>query len=132
MVSKDRSARISDRIREELCEILLFETADPRLGGVSVTDVRTDRELAFADVYVSAVEGSERAKEILAGLEHAQGFFRSELARRVELRTFPRLRFHWDVTYERAERIERLIASLHDETKPPEPSEDTGSLPNNA
>ena len=46
-------------------------------------------------------------------LEHAQGFLRSELARRVQLRTFPRLRFHWDATEEKAETIEKLIASLH-------------------
>jgi ribosome-binding factor A len=48
-------------------------------------------------------------------LKHAQGFLRRELAQRVELRTFPRLRFHWDATFEKAEKIERLIASLHNE-----------------
>ncbi len=115
MVKQDRAQRIAARIREELSEILLTESADPRISGVSVTDVTVDRELDYANVFVSALEGSERSKEILAGLEHAQGYLRSELARRIDLRAFPRLRFRWDPTFENAERIERLLASLHSE-----------------
>lgn len=115
MVAKSRAVRIGERIREELSEILLKETQDPRVSGVSVTDVKVDRELAFADVYVCAIEGAQRSKEVLEGLDHAQGFLRHELAQRVDLRVFPRLRFHWDPTFEKAEVIERLISSLHDE-----------------
>lgn len=115
MVSKTRAQRIADRIREELSEMLVQEIADPRLSGISVTDVKVDRELAYATIYVSALEGSERSKEVLEGMEHAKGFLRRELAQRIDLRTFPRLRFHWDATFERAEKIERLIASLHAE-----------------
>jgi ribosome-binding factor A len=111
-----RVQRIADRIREELSEMMLQEVQDPRLVGISITDVTVDRELAFAEVYVSAVEGSERSGEILQGLSHAGGFLRSELAKRVELRTFPRLRFHWDPTPERAEHIEQLLDSLHSES----------------
>jgi ribosome-binding factor A len=110
-----RAQRIADRIREELSEILLHEIADPRLVGVSVTDVKVDRELAYADVYVSALEGSARSQEALEGLAHAKGFLRRELVQRVSLRVFPQLRFHWDPTFERAERIEQLFASLHAE-----------------
>lgn len=116
MVSKIRLERIVERVKEELAELLLHSISDPRLTGVYVTDVRIDRELAYADIYVSAIEGQERAKEILEGLEHAQGFLRRELARSVELRVFPKLRFHWDPTPERAERIERLLASLREES----------------
>lgn len=115
MVSKVRVQRIADRIREELSEILIKESVDPRLEGVSVTDVKVDRELEFANIYVSAVEGSQRAQEILEGLSHAQGFLRSELARRINLRSFPRLRFHWDPTFEKAEHMERLFASLQND-----------------
>lgn len=114
LVSKSRANRIADRFREELSEIFLLETKDPRIIGISVTSVKIDRELAFADIYVSAVEGTERAGEILAGLEHAKGFLRSELASRIEIRNFPQLRFHWDSTFERAEAIDKLIASLYE------------------
>ena len=113
MVSKSRATRIAERIREELSAILIMKSMDPRLAGLSVTDVTVDRELAFAEVYVCALEGGQQSEAYLTALEHAQGFLRSELARRVELRVFPRLRFHWDPTFERAEIIERLISSLH-------------------
>ena len=93
--------------------MLLLEIADPRLNGVSVTDVRVDRELAFANIYVSAIEGSERADEILAGLNHARGYLRYELSHRIDLRTFPQLKFHWDPTFERAERIDQIIKALN-------------------
>jgi len=127
MVSKLRAERIADRIREELSEMLILELSDPRLMGVTVTDVTLDRELAFANVYVSAVEGSERLEEIIAGFDHAQGYIRRELSQRIELRAFPKLRFHWDPTPERAEHIERLLASLHEESPPPAPDENDGA-----
>ena len=113
MVSKMRAKRIADQINEVLSEMLLYEVSDPRLVGVSVTDVKVDREMAFASIFISALEGASRSDEILEGLEHAKGYLRSELADRIELRTFPRLRFHWDPTFEKAERIDRLIASLN-------------------
>jgi ribosome-binding factor A len=113
LVSKLRAARIADRIREELSEMLVQEISDPRLAGVSITDVTVDREMAYAEIYYSALEGSQRSDEILEGFSHAQGYLRRELTQRIELRTFPRLRFHWDPTFERADHIEKLIASLH-------------------
>lgn len=110
--------------------MLIQEISDPRLAGVSITDVTIDREMAYAEVYYSALEGSERSPEIQDGLEHAQGFLRRELSQRIELRTFPRLRFHWDPTFEKADRIEHLIASLHEEEYPastPEINGDEGA-----
>ncbi|RME86568.1 MAG: 30S ribosome-binding factor RbfA [Anaerolineae bacterium] len=118
MPSPIRLQRIADRIRRELSEMLIREIADPRLKNIYVTDVKVDRELAFADIYVSAVEGSARRQEILEGLEHARGFIRSMLAGRIELRVFPRLRFHWDPTPEHADHIERLLASIRQKEKP--------------
>jgi ribosome-binding factor A len=115
MPNKMRLQRISERIREELSEMLLKEVADPRLSGISVTDVKVDRELAWAEIFVSAIEGADRSKEVLEGLRSATGFLRHELATRIDLRTFPRLRFHWDPTPERADHIERLLAQLRSE-----------------
>jgi ribosome-binding factor A len=104
--------RIADRIRQELSELLIREINDPRLQQIYVTDVKVDRELAYADVYVSAVEGTSRSVDVLAGLESASGFLRRALASRVELRAFPRLRFHWDMTPENADHIEKILAEL--------------------
>jgi ribosome-binding factor A len=110
--------RISDRIREELATLLVREVTDPRLQGVTVTEVKVDRELAYAEVYVSAVEGQERSQEVLRTLRHAGGFLRTALAERIDLRAFPRLRFHWDLTPEKADHIERLLAEIRAQEPP--------------
>jgi ribosome-binding factor A len=112
MPTSVRIQRIADRIRRDLSEMLIRQVSDPRLHQIFITDVKVDRELAFADIYVSAVEGASRSAEVLAGLEHAGGFLRHELAAHIELRTFPQLRFHWDPTPENADHIERLLADL--------------------
>jgi ribosome-binding factor A len=112
MPSGIRLQRIADRIRQELSEMLIHEISDPRLKQIYVTDVKVDRELAYADVFVSAVEGVSRSADVLAGLESAAGFIRRNLASRVELRAFPRLRFHWDMTPENADHIEKVLAEL--------------------
>ena len=112
MPSGIRLQRIADRIRQELSEMLVREISDPRLELIYVTDVKVDKELAYADVFVSAVEGHERSKEVLSGLDSASGFIRRTLAGRVDLRVFPRLRFHWDPTPENADHIEKTLAEL--------------------
>jgi len=129
MVSKTRIQKIEDRIFEELSTILLMEVSDPRLAAVSITKVKVDRELAFANIYVSSLEGSESADEILEGMKHAGGYLRRELAHRIDIKYTPRLRFYWDPSPEHAERIEQLIASLHQDEQPSE-TED-GEAPQN-
>ena len=114
MPSGTRLQRIADRIRQELSEMLIREISDPRLKQIYITDVKVDKELAYADIYVSAVEGVSRSKDVLAGIESASGFVRRTLASRVELRAFPRLRFHWDMTPENADNIERVLAGLRE------------------
>ena len=114
MPSGVRLQRIADRVRQELSEMLIREISDPRLKQIYVTDVKIDKELAFADVFVSAVEGVSRSADVLAGLESASGFIRRNLASRVELRAFPRLRFHWDMTPENADHIEKVLAKLRE------------------
>lgn len=114
MPTNVRLQRIADRIRLEFSEMLIREINDPRLHQIYITDVKVDRELAYADVYVSAVEGVSRSKDVLAGLESASGFIKRTLASRVELRAFPRLRFHWDMTPENADHVEKLLADLRE------------------
>jgi ribosome-binding factor A len=118
MPSQVRLQRIADRIHQELSEMLIREINDPRLKQIFITDVRVDRELAYADIYVSAVEGVSRSTEILNGLESASGFIRRTLAGRVELRTFPRMRFHWDPTPEHADHIENVLEAIRGKTGP--------------
>jgi len=115
MPSPLRMKRINDRFKEVLSVILLTKIEDPRLTDVSVTDVKVDRELDYASVYVSAPQGRVREKEVLEALNHAAGFLKYELANEIDLRIIPKLRFFWDVTPERADRIDTLLALLREE-----------------
>jgi ribosome-binding factor A len=126
MTSKARARRISDRILEELALILQKDAHDPRLTMVTVTGVDLDRELAYATIYVSALGHDERRKEVMAALDSARGFLRSELAARIQLRSFPQLRFRWDASYQRGARIEELLDQLNSEQKE-DPQVDTAA-----
>ena len=112
MVSEARARRIAGRIREEMALLFLREVTDPRLSMVTVTEVNVDKELAFASVYVTATDAEDRVEEILKALEGASSFFRRELARKIPLRSFPKLRFYWDASQERGARIDELLAML--------------------
>jgi ribosome-binding factor A len=115
MVSESRSDRIADRIKRELSLLFLQEISDPRLEGVNITYVDVDREISYADVYVSAME-VERKKEVMEALQRAGGFIRSQLAMSIShLRNFPELRFQWDPVPERVERLDQIFAELDEE-----------------
>jgi ribosome-binding factor A len=116
MVSESRTDRIADRIQRDLTLLFLQEISDPRLEDVYITSVEVDRELAYADIYVSAMDGSERKDEIMKALNRAAGFIRSQLIMSIShLRTFPEIRFHWDPTPERVERLDQIFAELDEE-----------------
>ena len=115
MPSEIRLKRIQDQIRRVLTEIIESKVNDPRIQGVYITDITVDRELDFANVYVSALGGSEQAEEVLQGLQKASGFLRYSLSQEIKLRVMPKLRFYWDDTPERADRIEFLLEEIREE-----------------
>jgi ribosome-binding factor A len=89
MPSSLRLTRIGDRFLKELSEMLVKnEIRDPRLYGITITEVKVDRELSYADIYVSAIEGVARSKEVLEGLESASGFIRKSLSDRMNCVVF--------------------------------------------
>ena len=121
MVSKLGAQRIAYLIYDELSTLLILDVSDPRLGSVSITHVRVDTELSYANVYVSSIEGSEAADEILSGLNHAKGYLMRSLTQRIQLRSFPRLRFNWDPIPERADKIDKILDSISDDDASPNP-----------
>ena len=107
-----RQQRVERRIRSILGELLLREVRDPRLQGITITEVTLDPELLYADVYVNALGEEERAPEVLSGLARANGFLRRQVGRRLHLRAVPELHFHWDAVLEQGARMDELISSL--------------------
>lgn len=104
--------RVAERVKGILSELLLREVSDPRLQGVTVTDVRVDPEIMFADIYVSALGDDSREDDVMAGLRSASGFLRRSVGKRLSTRNTPELHFHWDRTLQRGEQINRLLDNL--------------------
>jgi ribosome-binding factor A len=115
MPSDIRLKRIQDQIKQVVTEILESRVNDPRLDSVYVTDVTVDRELDYANIYVSALGGQGQVDEILLGLQNASGFIRHNLSQEVKLRVIPKIRFYWDETPDRADRIEALLDEIRKE-----------------
>ncbi len=111
-MSKIRQKRAADRIQTIMNELVHREVRDPRLQGLTITEVRIDRELQYADIYASALGDETRESEVMTALNGASGFLRRELARRLTIRTVPQLHFHWDPTLAHAEQISQLLDSL--------------------
>jgi ribosome-binding factor A len=107
-----RKQRVASQIRFEIADLLERRTEDPRLRGLSVTGVEISPDLHQAFIYVSALSGQEGSQEALAGLKHASGFFRHELAERLDLRIVPELIFRWDASLETGERISHILDEL--------------------
>jgi len=107
-----KQGRMSDRIQQILSQLLVREIADPRLQGITVTEVKLDPELMVAKIYVSAMGDESRQDSVMAGLRRANGFLRREVGKVIRLRNTPELHFHWDHTLEHAARINQLIANL--------------------
>jgi ribosome-binding factor A len=106
-----RIQRIADLIQTALAEILQTHAKQLRCGMTTVTDVKVSADLSFAKVYVSVLE-DEKAVEIVATLNKAVKLLRYELANRVELRITPELKFFYDDSIVRGNRISSLINNI--------------------
>ncbi len=101
-----RSDRVAEQIQRELADLLQFEVKDPRIGMVTITEVEVSGDMAHAKIYYSAHAAST---ELQKGLEKSAGFLRSQLGKRMLLRTVPQLHFIYDASIDRGMRLSRLI-----------------------
>jgi ribosome-binding factor A len=113
-----RTLRVADQLQRELAELIRDEVKDPRLGMVSISGVEVSRDMAHAKVYVSVLGEEQVARDSLEALNHAAGFLRHELGRRVRLRTVPQLRFIHDRSLEEGARMSALIDTALGKRKP--------------
>ena len=105
----DRPTRVGERIREEVSLILQNRVKDPGLGGVTVTDVTMTVDLKIARVHYSVLGGDEERIAARDALRRSRGYIRRELGRVLHMRYSPDITFHYDTTYEKGERINRLL-----------------------
>ncbi|GGD55109.1 30S ribosome-binding factor RbfA [Pseudoxanthomonas indica] len=106
-----RTDRVSAQLRRELGTLVHEAVREYGLPSVSVSDVEVTRDMAHAQVYVTALL-PERSADAIKGLKELARELRMELARRVKMRHVPELHFHYDDSVDRGERIDQLLRDL--------------------
>jgi ribosome-binding factor A len=108
-MSAGRMRRVDEAIRQVIGGAVAGELKDPRVGFVTVTDVRTSADLSHAHVYVSVLGDEQRREQTLAGLRSAHGYLQRRVASELHLKRTPTLDFRYDDTTDRAMRVEELL-----------------------
>lgn len=105
-----RTRRIAEQIQRELAELVRLELKDPRVPGlVTITDVEVSPDQSHAKVFFTVFGDERLVADAAQGLNRAAGFLRTQLARRMKLRTIPQLEFKYDASVERGVRLSHLI-----------------------
>jgi ribosome-binding factor A len=110
--------RVDEAIRQVIGDVVAKDMKDPRVGFVTVTDVRTSPDLSHARVYVSVLGERGRASEpeqreaSLEGLRSAHGFLQGRVAAELRLKRTPTLEFSYDDTTDRAMRVEEILDEI--------------------
>ncbi|MDC0598795.1 30S ribosome-binding factor RbfA [Gammaproteobacteria bacterium] len=123
----NRLDKISDQLKRELALLIQSEIRDPRVGMVSVTSIKVSRDLAYADVFVTMLgkEDEQAAQEGIDALNKAGGYLRSLLAKNINLRMTPKLKFIYDDSVVKGHYLSGLIDQAVALEKKPDASEDT-------
>lgn len=114
MLPYKRSQRVSDLLREEIADIVIHRLKDPRIGFVTVTGVDVTDDIKIARVYVSIFKEEER-KTTLEILNSAKNFIRSELSKRLRMRSIPSIEFRLDTSIEYGNKIDKLLKKIEEE-----------------
>ena len=113
-MARGRMRRVDEAIRQVIGDAMAGELKDPRVGFVTVTDVRTSADLSHARVYVSVLGDEQQRRASLEGLRSAHGFLQRQLAAELHLKRTPTLEFSYDDTTDRALRVDALLAEIED------------------
>ena len=109
MVDHPRARKVADRIHEIVAQMLDTKIKDPRLGFVTVTDVRVTGDLQHASVFYTVLGDDDARAASAAALESAKGLIRSEVGRQTGIRLTPTLEFFADALPETAKHIEDAL-----------------------
>jgi ribosome-binding factor A len=109
--------RVDEAVREVLGDAVNQDLKDPRVGFVTVTEVRTSADLRQARVYVSVFGTEAEQAATLEGLASAHGILQARVARELRLKRTPTLAFQLDDTAVRAARLEALIETVTEDTE---------------
>ncbi|MDQ3616892.1 MAG: 30S ribosome-binding factor RbfA [Actinomycetota bacterium] len=113
-MSNARVRKVADRIQVIVAEMLERRIKDPRLGFVTITDVRVTGDTQHASIFYTVLGEPEQVASSAAALESAKGVLRSEVGRQLGMRHVPTLEFHHDALPENARHLDELLAKARE------------------
>lgn len=126
MPQGSRPERVGEEIRQELATLLAREVHDPGIGFVTITRVKVSPDLQLARAYYTQLGDEAAKKETRRALDRATPFLRFQIGTRLRLRRVPELRFQFDETVEKQDRIEKILLELKEERERRGPGGDGG------
>lgn len=114
-----RTTSVSEQIRREFSQLLLEGLKDPRIGFVTVSNVKISSDMSVATINYTVLGSEKNLRDTEIGLEQSAGWIRRELASRLKLRHMPILRFLHDRNLENSFYIQGLLTQLPDEDRKP-------------
>ena len=118
MIPFTRADRVSGLIQEVLAELLKKKIRDPRLAMATITSVKMSRDLKLARIYFTIYGDSQKSEAAVQGFESARGFIKRSLARRLNLRYMPDLKFFYDDSLDYGSHIDQLLEKIKSENGP--------------
>ncbi len=110
-MAKFRKDRVAELIRHVICDLVVMKIKDPRVEGVTITEVRMSADLKSAKVYFSSLADG-KAEVHQQGLESAAGFIRRELRQQLDLKYVPELSFFYDSSFDYSAHINELLKRI--------------------
>ena len=108
-MSKKYEARIRGLLQSHICTLIESQLNDPRVIGVTVTDVEVTQDTRYAKVFYSVLGGPEDKKNAARGLDSAAGWVSHELGRRLRIKNTPHITFVYDASLERGEHMAQVL-----------------------
>jgi ribosome-binding factor A len=114
MASEERAIRVAQVVKAEIADLLTKGLKDPRVGFVSIMEVRMSPDLRYANVYVSIYGTDKEMRDSMVGLKNSAGWVRKQLGKKLRLRLTPEVRFFKDTTLDDVYHLEDVFKELHE------------------
>jgi ribosome-binding factor A len=125
-----RDGHLEETLRRIIASALHLEVEDPRVGYVTVSEVRLNRDRTVAQVFYTVLGDEEERRTSLEGLKRCRGYLRQIIGDQVRMRSVPELRFTYDDSLDRSFRVEealdRIAAEREEREEPRDADQDEG------
>lgn len=113
-----RSDRVADLLHKEICEMLLKEVKDPRIGFITITGVELSSDLKMAKIFYTTLGSPDQVSDSGRALQRITPFIRKHLGKRLRLRSTPDIIFRYDKSLEYGARIDSILDHLKGDQAP--------------